>query len=58
LPQQRIILIIERSRPQQRIKLPEMEKRLAQALKRALEAAIGGTIVGVEEEDVPDSGSA
>jgi hypothetical protein len=57
LPQQRIILIIERS-PQQRIKLPEMEKRLAQAVKRALEAAIGGTIVRVEEEDVPDSGSA
>ena len=57
MPQQRIILIIERS-PQQRIKLPEMEKRLAQAVKRALEAAIGGTIVRVEEEDVPDSGSA
>lgn len=57
MPQQRIVLIVVKS-PQQRIKLPPMEKQLAQAVKRALEAAIGGTIVRVEEEDVPDSGSA
>jgi hypothetical protein len=57
MPQQRIVLIIEKS-PQQRIQLPPMEKRLAQAVKRALEGAIGGKIVRVEEEDLPDSGSA
>jgi len=56
MPQQRIVLIIEKS-PQQRIKLPPMETQLAQAVKRALDAAIGGKIVRVEEEDVPDSAS-
>ena len=52
MPQQRIVLIIEKS-PQQRIKLPPMKKSDAQKGKQALDAAKGGKIIDVILEDVP-----
>jgi hypothetical protein len=54
MPQQRkVILIVEKS-PRERHPLPAMDQPLAQKVKQALEAAMGGKIVGVEVEDVAD----
>lgn len=54
MPQQRLVLIYKKT-PEHRIPFPPMDRQVAQPLKRALEAAIGGEIVRVEEENLPDS---
>jgi hypothetical protein len=51
MPQQRVVLIVEKS-PPQRHELPEMDRPLAQQVKQALDPAKGGKIVDVKVEDV------
>jgi hypothetical protein len=53
MPQQRLILIYKKT-PEHQIPFPPMDRQVAQPLKRALEAAIGGEIVRVDEVDLPD----